>query len=354
MKRVSFRAFCMTLLFLPLPLAAQAPQLTVHRVAEGVYAVTHAAERRFDDSTATVILLDDGVLVVDAQNAPGTARAVIAEIRKLTDKPVRYLVDTHWHGDHVQGNRAYREAFPGVQILAHRNTREDMVKRGIPALKEDLETIPKNIARWQLMVDTGKQPNGQPVTDAQKEQLRGRIERTQANLAQLQSVGEIVLPDATFADTLTIFRSAGEIRLLHFLGHTRGDVVVYLPKQGVLVTGDLLDDLPFTGHGSPAALVETLDALEKLDWQVMIPGHGGPRQGKDHLHQVRALFASVVQQATESAKAGLSEEAAVEKANLDSFEKYFVTDDVSRRYWGFFMVEAIKRAYQQAKGTVKD
>lgn len=342
------------LLCFPLALRAQEPRLDVKKVAEGVYAVTQPAERRFDDSTATIVLLDDGVLVVDAQNAPGTASAVIAEIRKLTDKPVRYLVDTHWHGDHVHGNRAYKEAFPGVQILAHRNTRDDIEKRAMPALKEDLDTIPKNIARWQTMVDTGKQPNGQAITDAQKEQLRGRIERTKANLAQLQSVGEIALPDAVFSDSLTIYRRAGEIRLMHFGGHTSGDVVVYLPKEGVLVTGDLLDDLPFTGHGSPAGLVQTLDSLEKLDWQVMIPGHGAPKQGKEHLQQVRALFASVVQQAAESAKAGLSEEDAVKKASLDAFEKYFVTDDASRRYWGFFMVEAVKRAYQEAKGTAKN
>jgi len=348
MKRVSLS---LALVCLPLALAAQTPKLEVQRVAEGVYAVTHPAERRIDDSTATIILLDDGVLVVDTQNAPGTARAVIAEIRKLTALPVRYVVNTHWHGDHVQGNRAYREAFPAVQILAHRNTREDMEKRGIPALREDLENIPKAIARWQTMVDTGKQPNGQPVTDAQKEQLRGRIERNKANLAQLQSVGEIVLPDATFADSLTLYRRAGEIRLLHFLGHTQGDVVVYLPKERVLVTGDLLDDLPFTGHGSPAGLVATLDALAKLDWQTMIPGHGSPRQGQEHLQQVRALFASVVQQATESAKAGLSEEDTVKKANLDAFEKYFAVDDTTRRSWGFFMVEAIKKAYQEAKAA---
>lgn len=335
---------------------AQTPvsALQVKQVAEGVYAVLQPPERRFDDSNAIIILLDDGVLVVDSQNAPGTARAVMAEVRKLTDKPVRYLVDTHWHGDHVQGNRAYREAFPGVQIIAHRNTREDIEQRGIPQLKEDIESTPKAIARWQTMVDTGKQPNGQPVTEAQKEQLRGRIGRTKANLEQLQTVGEIALPDVTFESSLTLYRRTGEVRLLHFKGHTRGDVVVHLPRERVLITGDLLDDLPFTGHGSPAALVETLDTLAKLDWQTMVPGHGSVRQGPEHLQQVRALFASLVQQAGESAKAGLSEQDTAKKANLDAFEKYFATDEVARRFWGFFMVEAVKRAWQEAKGLVKE
>lgn len=319
-----------------------------------MYAVLQPQERRIDVSNAVIVLLDDGVLVVDSQNAPGTARAVIAEVRKLTDKPVRYLVNTHWHGDHVQGNRAYREAFPGVQIIAHRNTREDIEKRGIPELKENIESTPKAIARWQAMIDTGKQPNGQPVTDAQKEQLRGRIERTKANLEQLQTVGEFALPDVTFESSLTLYRRAGEVRLLHFAGHTRGDIAIHLPRERVLITGDLLDDMPYTGHGSPAALVETLDAFAKLDWQTTVPGHGSIRQGPEHLQQVRALFASVVQQARDAAKEGLSEDDTVKKVNLDAFEKYFVTDEVARRYWGFFMVEAVKRAWQEAKGLVKD
>ena len=347
MKRVSYPALLLLCLFIPA--YGQVPQVQTKRVAEGVYAVQPAPERRFDESNATVILLDDGVMVVDTQNSPVGARAVLAEIKKLTDKPVRYVVNTHWHGDHVQGNRVYREAFPEVRIISQITVREDIEKRAIPALKEDLDTIPKNIARWQAMVDTGKQPNGQPVTEAQKEQLRGRIERAKANLAQLQTVGEFALPDLTFGESLTIYRRAGEIRLQHFAGHTRGDLVVYLPKEKVLVTGDLLDDLPFTGHGSPAALVETLDAFGKMDWNAMIPGHGSVRESKEHLAQVRALFASIVAQAQESAKAGLSEEDAVKKANLDQFEKYFVVDDVSRRYWGFFMVEGLKKAYQEAK-----
>ncbi len=337
-----------------IPTQAQEAKLEVRQVADGVYAVTQPRERRFDDSNAVFILLDDGVLVVDSQNAPDAARAVIAEIRKVTDKPVRYVVSTHWHGDHVQGNRAYREAFPAVQIIAHKNAREDSASRGVAALKEDLDTIPKNIARWQLMVDSGKQPNGQPVTDAQKEQLRGRIERNKTTLAQLQSVGHIILPDVTFESSLTLYRRAGEIRLGHYLGHTRGDVVVHLPRERVLVTGDLLDDLPFTGHGSPAALVETLKALSELEWDTMIPGHGSVRQGREHLQQVQALFASIVQQARDGAAQGLSEDDTVKKANLDAFEKYFATDDASRRYWGFFMVEAVKRAWQETKGTVKD
>jgi cyclase len=329
-------------------LVAPPPALELRRVADGVFAVLQPAERRFDDSNATIVLTDDGVLVVDAQNSPAAARAVIARVREVTDKPVRYLVNTHWHGDHVHGNRAYREAFPGVLIVAQRLTREDIQARAVPELKQQLEELPGTLAGWEQALATGRTAAGVALTEAQQAQLRGRTERTRANLEQLRTVGELVLPDLTFEESLTLHRRAGEVRLLHYPGHTRGDVVLFLPHERVLVTGDLLDDLPFTGHGTPAGLVRTLDALSALDWQVMIPGHGAVRQGREHLQQVRALFASIVQQAQDGAKAGLSEDDTVTRVNLDAFEKTFVTDEVARRYWGFFMVEAVRQAYREA------
>ncbi|HKQ61502.1 MAG TPA: MBL fold metallo-hydrolase [Candidatus Polarisedimenticolaceae bacterium] len=320
-------------------LAQEFPQL--RRIAADVYAAIQPATQRFDDCNATIVLLDDGVLVVDTHNAPSTARAVIAEIKKLTPKPVRWVVDTHWHGDHTQGNRAYREAFPGVQILAHRNTREDIEKRGIPDLAEQLAELPRQIAEAEQRLTT--------LSGEERDQLGGRIERRKRQLEQLREVGTIALPDATFDGALTLHGSAGEVRLLHFPGHTNGDLVVHLPRQRVLVTGDLLDDLPYTGHGSPAGLVQTLGQLAALDWETMIPGHGSVRTGREHLARVRALFASIVEQTAAAVRAGKSKEDTVQQVDLARFESAFVTDDVSRRYWGFFMGEAVRRAYDEAK-----
>ena len=234
-------------------------------------------------------------------------------------------------------------------ILAHRNSREDVEKRGLPDLAEQLTTVPQQIAEAEKQLASGLRRDGQPMTPEQKEQLRGRIERRKAHLVQLREVGEVPLPEVTFENTLTLYRSAGDVRLLHFPGHTRGDIVVHLPKERVLVTGDLLDDLPFTGHGSPAALLETLNKLSTLEWDTLVPGHGAVRQGRAHLEQVRALFASVVEQTHAGVRAGLSKEDTVKKVNLDSFEKYFVTDDVARRYFNFFMIEAVQRAYDEVK-----
>jgi hypothetical protein len=114
------------------------------------------------------------------------------------------------------------------------------------------------------------------------------------------------------------------------------------------VTGDLLDDLPYTGHGSPAALVRTLHAFDTHDFDAIVPGHGRVRRGREHLRNVTALFESIVRQATEARAAGLDADAAVERADLSAFRDTFVTDPPSERYWGFFMTEAVRRAWDEA------
>jgi cyclase len=163
-------------------------------------------------------------------------------------------------------------------------------------------------------------------------------------------VKDFVLPDSTLTES-AILRLGSEIRLLHFTGHTRGDVVVYMPAERVLITGDLLDDLPYTGHGSPRALVETMRALDKLEFDVIIPGHGGVRRGADareHLRKVAELFDSIVKQAEAAVREGLSADDAKKKVDVSTLRAHFVTDDASGRYWNFFVGEAVARAHGEA------
>lgn len=122
-----------------------AAQMEIKQVAPGVYAALQPFANRFNDSNSTIIIGEDSVIVVDSQTTLTATRGVIEQIRKLTDKPVRYVINTHWHGDHVQGNQEYRAAFPGVQFIAQANTREDMSQRASAELKDQVEKLPAQI-----------------------------------------------------------------------------------------------------------------------------------------------------------------------------------------------------------------
>jgi len=336
------------LLLIPGALAAQG-SVEMRRVADGVYVALQPASQRFDDSNATIVLLTDGVLVIDTQNSPARARQVIAAIRDLTALPVRWVVNTHWHGDHVQGNEAYRDAFPGVEFIGHAATARDIRERAAPAHAEEMESIPGWLERARTALLTGV-VDGQPLTDRELTDLRARLERREAYYSAISQVTAFIAPDHLTGESMTL-STEPEVRLMHLPGHTDGDMVVYIPGRRVLVTGDLLDDLPFTGHGSPHRLVATIRALDGLDFDFIVPGHGSVREGRTHLQSVLELFESINRQVDAAAADGLDLEATTSRVDLSSFRERFVVDDAAARYWGFFMSEAIRRAWEETTGN---
>jgi cyclase len=345
------RGACAALLLsaaLAFPAAQLHAQVRTEKVADGVWAVHPPDELRFDNSNSVVILMDDGVFVVDTQNSPLAARAVLAAIRGLTDRPVHWVLNTHWHGDHVQGNEVYRDAFPDAQFIAHATVPEDMRTRAQPAYEQELKDVPEWLGRAREALRTGN-ADGQTLDPEQIERLRGQVERRTLYLEQLRSITSLVLPDHLFDDTLTI-SSGRTLHLMHLAGHTRGDVAIWIPDVRVLVTGDLLDDMPYTGHGSPTALLETMHRFDGFDFAAMIPGHGAVRRSKDHLHHAESLFRTIVDYARDAVKRGDSIEATQLGIDLSAHREWFVTDAASTRYWPFFMSEAVRRAWEEAGG----
>src|SRR5436190_13851932 len=141
------RSLCLASLFLlsAVYTAAAEDLFDIKPVADGVYAAISKPAYKVN-CNAAIILFDDSVLVVDTHSKPSAARALIEQIKKLTDKPVRYVVNTHFHWDHYQGNEAYPSSWPaGVEIISSEATRENIVNRGIPRVKHEITTMPKEI-----------------------------------------------------------------------------------------------------------------------------------------------------------------------------------------------------------------
>jgi cyclase len=134
-------------------------QRTVTKLAESIYLIRHKnAPDHFPQGNTVVIIGDTGVLVVDSCYLPSSAREDIAEIRQWTDKPVRYLLNTHWHNDHNQGNAAYADAFPALTIIAQTETAKLIALRNASYLSEYSHRMEK----FQREIDTGKYPSGTP------------------------------------------------------------------------------------------------------------------------------------------------------------------------------------------------
>lgn len=322
-------------------------------VADGVFAALQPHEKRFDDANSAIILTASGIVVVDTQASPATTAALLAEIRKLSDQPPRYLINTHWHGDHTQGNQVYRDAFPELEIIGHHSLAEDVPGRAAAQRSEEITAFEEGIVRAEARLREGISRDGGPLGDEERAALPGAIERARQHLATLHSV-QTVPPTLTYGDELTLQRGGRTIRLLHFAAHTRGDTVVFLPDEKVLITGDLLDELPFGGHGYPTSWVATLDQLESLDFETIIPGHGGVMKGKEPLRKVRALVQTVIDKVTPLAKAGKALDEVQTMIDLSAQRTTFAADDpVAQRNFDAFLPPLVERAYLEARGELE-
>ncbi|HMG87986.1 MAG TPA: MBL fold metallo-hydrolase [Terracidiphilus sp.] len=271
-------------------------QRTVTKLADGIYEIRHKdAPDHFPQGNTVVIIGDSDVLVVDSCYLPSSAREDIAQIRQWTTKPVRYLLNTHWHNDHTQGNSAYSDAFPGIAILAQVET------AGLIGLRVGryLSEYPGRIQRFQQQLDIGTNPDGKALTEDEKQDLKNAIaggkaasDAVSAEFLNLKPK----FPNVTFEHELNLNLGNREVQL-KFLGrgNTAGDAIAYLPKEKILVAGDLVDSpVPYLGSGFPIEQIGTLKKMADMDFETLVPGHGNVLKGKDFVQQEIELLEAVI------------------------------------------------------------
>ena len=254
-------------------------------IADGVYAILHPdANANWPNGNTAVIVGSRSVLVVDSNYLPSAARGDIEIIRSLTAKPVQFLVNTHWHYDHNNGNAEYRKAFPLVRIVAHRETRRLM--------------------------------------DANSR----RHAATAPELAGFQYEP----PDTSFDTALTLDLGGREVRVANFgRGNTPGDAVVFLPAEQVLITGDLVvAPVPYCYNSYPLDWLHALASLKDLHAATIVPGHGTVQHDYRYIDRVSALLESVIAQVQRSP--GRTVDAIRKDVDLTRFREQFAGDDPER------------------------
>ena len=281
----------------------------ITEVAEGVYAV----EPVFAGANGAFIVTPEGVVVVDTHGSPASAETLIDSIGSITDVPVRWVVNTHWHVDHHAGNEAYYDAFgAGVSFIAHDTTRADIPVSGREqfAGMAPYKSGPLGDAQEQLA--GGLDAHGQALTADRKQQVE-KFSRGQQAFIDQGDAFEFLLPNITLSDSLTLHTSSGPVHIL-FLGraHTGGDVIVHVPEKRVVVAGDVLTQpILWTWSGYPSEYVETLRAIETIPYDAMVIGHGGPvLYDKSYLRDVIEALVAMVEFAHTAASNGRSAEEA--------------------------------------------
>ncbi len=272
--------------------AYEGQAFTFHQAREDIYQAVGTGALAVG-SNAAVIVNEEDVLLVDSHISPAAGWALLEELRTITTKPVRYVVNTHFHFDHLHGNQIFP---PNVEIIGHEFTREMVVtgqSRSGRAYDAFIGTLPDQIRALEEQI--------QQATD--DDSARAVMEERlviQRNYLEATNAVVPTPPTVTLSDRMTLFRGDREIQLFFFgRGHTGGDVVVYLPAERVLITGDLLTGgLPYMGDGFLTDWVATLEEMKSLDFDTIVPGHGrtfGDRAKIDHLQAyLQDLWAKVV------------------------------------------------------------
>jgi glyoxylase-like metal-dependent hydrolase (beta-lactamase superfamily II) len=272
-------------------------------VAPGVYAAIAKPTFRTNCNSA-VVLLDDGVLVVDTQSKPSAAEALIAEIKQITDKPVKYVVITHFHGDHTQGAQAYVKAWPAVEIITSSGTRDSIAQRGIARLHHDLVTVPQQIDKLKKDLRAASDPDA-------KTQTQNTLAQAEAYLQEAKDI-QIPRPTLIVDQSLNIYRKPGPVEIISVgKAHTDGDLVVYLPSEKILISGDLVHGAqPVTKDGYFSDWAGAIDNAEKLDFNLVIGGHGDVLHGKATFDLWKQYFHELVEETAHSYADGESLDAA--------------------------------------------
>ena len=250
--------------------ATPALPFVLKQIGPGVYAAIDGPEGRAG-SNAGVVIGDDGVLVVDSFFDPDAAKALLGEIRKLTPKPVRYVVNTHYHIDHVAGDAVFRDA--GAIIVAHRNVRGWLRTENIHLF-------------------------GDAITPARRE-----------------LVEHLALPDLVTDKDLTIWLGTRRVEVRTVLGHTGGDLAIAVPDAKVLFCGDILwrRVSPNIIDGTVSQWIATAAAFQQLpdaSTTTFVPGHGDLATVAD-VADFKAYLADLSSLTANERRAGLQGEALV-------------------------------------------
>lgn len=240
-------------------------KVTFERLSDNAWAYTAEG-----DPNTGVVIGDDAVMVIDAQATPVMARDVIRRIREVTDKPIKYVVMSHYHAVRVLGASAYG----ADHVIASEDTRDLIVERGEADMKSEIGRFP-------------------------------RLFRA------VESIPGLTWPTLTFKGEMTLWLGKLEVKILQLgRGHTKGDTVVWLPQQKILFSGDLVeyDATPYTGDAYLTDWPRTLDNIAALQPEQLVPGRGAalktPAQVQAGLAGTRDFVTSMFGTVKQGAQAG--------------------------------------------------
>jgi glyoxylase-like metal-dependent hydrolase (beta-lactamase superfamily II) len=283
-----------------MPPASDAKLFDLQKVANGIY-FAHARPQALLNCNAAIFIRSKDVVVVDAHSKPSAAASLIHQIKgEITEKPVRYVVNTHFHWDHTQGDHAYRLTGEKVDFIASSATKQLMSDLAVARMKASVEAVPQQI-------DALRDRAARSTSGGEKVFCADQIAQMKAYETELKDY-TLELPTITFDTSYLLRDPAFDLHIdFHGHSHTAGDVFVFCPQQRVIATGDAIHGfLPNIADGFPRAWPGTIDTVGRADFQYLMGGHGPLQSDRTVMINLRNYIDELTGKVAEGKKAGLS------------------------------------------------
>ena len=323
-------------------------------VAEGIVAYI-ASESPGDvvQGNITVIAGRDASLIVDSGQFPAIARRVADDLRASKLPPPKYLLNTHWHGDHLLANFVFDEAFPGLVVLQHLETARNGPKFYADWGPKKVQELVEYSAKMDAAADKGVTSRGVKLDDEQRDSFRTDAKLIRAWAAESNDA-RWEAPDVMITADTSIDLGGRIVVLKHpGLANTTGDLVAWDEKTKTLVTGDIVvAPTPYSFGSYHSEWIDVLAALRALSPARIVPGHGPVMNDDAYLRRLEALLAETRTQVRAAIAAGKTLEQAQKEITLPAFEKQFAGDDRYRirAFRGSYLQPGIPQAWKEAKG----
>lgn len=300
-----------------------------------------------------VVVGDSAVLVVDPGHFPPLTRRMIGDIRRMTSKPVRWVVNTHWHPDHWMGNAEYAREFPGVAIVAAPATRDSIVSRG-PTFVRGHQDSNAVYASYEGILAQGTspfRPKAPPLTSGERLGLELAIADGRAAFPGWRDA-KVVAPNVTVPDRLVVHLGGRDVEV-RYLGraNTAGDVVVLVPDAKVLAAGDLVvSPIPYAYGSYIGEWIDVLARVKALGATTILPGHGAVQRDAAYVERLAEALGVLRARALDAARRGLTLDSARATVTFEDLERRFEGDDPRLRglLHVHFLGPGLPRAFQEA------
>jgi len=272
----------------------------IQKVANGIY-FARAHPQAMLNCNAAMFVRSRDVVVVDAHSVPSAAASLIGQMkREVTTKPVRYVINTHFHWDHTQGDHAYRLTGEKVDFIASAATKQLMANQAVARMKASVGEVPQEI-------DALHNQAAHATSAGEKAFCADQVRQLQAYQAELKHY-TLELPTITFDKSYLLQDPAFDLHIeFHGHAHTAGDVVAYCPQERSVATGDVIHGfLPNIADGFPRLWPGTIDSIGAADFNTILPGHAALQTGRTEMINLRNYIEELTGKVEEGKKAGLT------------------------------------------------